>query len=328
MSKKIDITENVKHVKRQINGKGICGILVLAIVLLALGDMIYRKATRSQNIEDTSYVVVTGSSQQDTMNFTTTVDNEPQPQVTTNELDTSKYNMITKTKQDLSLGTLAVIGTNYPTNFPDISEKLSDFYSSVGNGYKMANFNINMCEDAIEPFNSMMNDFYNIYGINYVTIVDAYIDQSTDTTNGTSDSNSGYAVDFKIVTENQILDFDGTGDYSWIEENCYKYGFILRYPEKDSETTGVSYTPNHFRYVGIPHSNIMQDKSLCLEDYIDFLKTYDFNGEHLYLSIGDINYEIYYVKAEETSINVPVPKDKYYIISGNNIDGFIVTILN
>lgn len=327
MSKKIDITENVKHVKKKINGKGICGILILAIIVILLGDMIYRDATRKQHIEDTSYVVVTGDPTTTTINLDTPTD-EQTTQTTTNTIDTSLYNTVTKTKQDLSLGSLAVINTNHPTNFPDITNNLSDFYSSVGNGYKMANFNIKICEDALEPFNNMMNDFYTTSGINYVTIVDGYIDQSNDTSNGTSDNTSGYSVDFKLVTESQILDFDGTGDYSWIEENCYKYGFILRYPEKDSDTTGYPYTPSHFRYVGIPHSNIMQDKDLCLEDYIEFLKTYDFNSEHLYLSIGDINYEIYYVKAEETSTDIPVPKDKYYIISGNNIDGFIVTILD
>ncbi|MGN1412144.1 MAG: D-alanyl-D-alanine carboxypeptidase family protein [Oscillospiraceae bacterium] len=323
---KIDITENVKPKKKQINVKGICGILVLAIVILFFGDMVYRKATRTQNIEDTSYVVITDETQTTTIDLNSPTNDDSTPS-TTNEIDTSIYNVVTKTKQDLSLGALAIINVNHPTNFPDISSKLSDFYSSIGNGYKMANFNIKVCEDALEPFNSMMNDFYTTYNINYVTVVDGYIDQSTDTSNGTSDNNSGYAVNFKLVTDSQILDFDGTGDYSWIEENCYKYGFILRYPEKDSATTGYPYTPNHFRYVGIPHSNIMQDKELCLEDYIEFLKTYDFYSEHLYLSISDMNYEIYYVKAEDGSTDIPVPKDKYYIISGNNIDGFIVTVI-
>lgn len=328
LSKKIDITENVKHVKKQLNGKGICGILILATVLLLLGDMIYRKSTRSQNIEDTSYVVVTGTADDNTLDVTTTIPEEETPEETTPEIDTSLYNIVTKSKQDLSVGALAVVGVNHPTNFPDITDKLSDFYSSVGNGYKMANFSIQLCEEAIEPFNDMMSDFYDTYGINYVTVVDGYVDQSSDTSNGTSDNTTGYAVDFKLVTDSQILDFDGTGDYSWIEENCYKYGFVIRYPEKDSDTTGFPYTPSHFRYVGIPHSNIMQDKDLCLEDYVEFLKTYDFNSEHLYLSIGDVNYEIYYVPCEGDTTDVPVPKDKYYIVSGNNIDGFIVTILD
>lgn len=323
---KIDISQSVNAKKKQVNIKYICIGLVVAIVSLVIIDLISRSVNRTQNIEDTSYVVITEEPQSTTVDLNTPT-NEDDTSSTTNQIDTSMYNIVTKTKQDLSTGSLAVINVNHPTNFPDISSNLSDFYSSIGNGYKMANFNINICEDALEPFNSMMNDFYTTYNINYVTVVDGYIDQSTDTSNGTSDNNSGYAVNFKLVTDSQILDFDGTGDYSWIEENCYKYGFILRYPEKDSATTGYPYTPNHFRYVGIPHSNIMQDKELCLEDYIEFLKTYDFYSEHLYLSISDMNYEIYYVKAEDGSTDIPVPKDKYYIISGNNIDGFIVTVI-
>ena len=179
----------------------------------------------------------------------------------------------------------------------------------------------------MEPFNNMMDDFYAQYGINYVTVVNGYTDSSNDQSDGTSDNCSGYALDFKLVTGSQILDFDGTGDYSWIESNCYKYGFILRYSEASAEVTGVQYTPNHFRYVGVPHSNIMQDKNLCLEDYVEFLKQYDFYKEHLYVTLGDINYEIYYVQATGDNTDIPVPKDRYYSISGDNIDGFIVTTL-
>jgi hypothetical protein len=102
---------------------------------------------------------------------------------------------------------------------------------------------------------------------------------------------------------------------------------VLRYPESAVESTGVEYTPSHFRYVGVPHSNIMQDKNLCLEDYVEFLKGYDFYGEHLFVTLGNIEYEIYYVQADGDVTQVPVPKDRYYSISGNNIDGFIVTSL-
>jgi len=37
---------------------------------------------------------------------------------------------------------------------------------------------------------------------------------------------------------------------TWMRENAYKYGFILRYPEGKEEITGIMYEPWYYRYVG------------------------------------------------------------------------------
>jgi D-alanyl-D-alanine carboxypeptidase len=323
--KKIDISRNVRH---KLSIQGWCILLLALIVVIFLADAVYRMLNRDENIEQTNYVVVTDENFQETALPTLDEDTEA-TEVTTEAqtIDSTLYSVVNKSAEDIGKGALAVINAEHPTTFPDLTDKLSNFYYAMGNSYKMSTFEINLYEEAIEPFNNMMDDFYAQYGINYVTIVGGYTDESSDDSDGTSDSCSGYGLDFKVVTDSQILDFDGTGDYSWIESNCYKYGYVLRYPESAVESTGVEYIPSHFRYVGIPHSNIMQDKNLCLEDYVEFLKGYNFYDEHLYVTLGNIEYEIYYVPAEGDVTQVPVPKDRYYSISGNNIDGFIVTSL-
>ncbi len=321
--KKIDISKNVR---RKISIQGWCLVLVGIIVVIVISDSIYRAINKNNNIEETDYVWITDSDfQENSMDIFETTVTEKVTEAQT--IDSSTYNIVNKTSEEISKGALVVINREHPTSFPDISDKLSNFYYAMGSGYKMSTFDINLCEEVIEPFNSMMNDFYTQSGINYVTLVGGYTDQSSDDSDGTADSCSGYSVDFKVVTDTNILDFDGTGEYSWIESNCYKYGFILRYPESSVESTGVEYTPSHFRYVGVPHSNIMQDKKLSLEEYAEFIKQYDFYSDHLFVTIGNIEYEIYYVKASDDVTEVPVPKDRYYSISGNNIDGFIVTSL-
>ena len=40
-------------------------------------------------------------------------------------------------------------------------------------------------------------------------------------------------------------------------QQMMNYGFILRYPEDKQEITGISYEPWHFRYVGLPHSQVI-----------------------------------------------------------------------
>lgn len=83
---------------------------------------------------------------------------------------------------------------------------------------------------------------------------------------GTSEHQLGFAVD--INAENGTTDEKA---YSWLFENAYKYGFILRYPEDKSEITGISYEPWHFRYVGKKHAKEIYNQGLCLEEYVESL---------------------------------------------------------
>lgn len=55
----------------------------------------------------------------------------------------------------------------------------------------------------------------------------------------------------------------------WLEENCYKYGFILRYPENKKEYTGFICEPWHFRYVGKDLAKILYNNGdwITLEEY-------------------------------------------------------------
>ena len=96
---------------------------------------------------------------------------------------------------------------------------------------------------------------------------------------------------------------------------------------KKSDLTGVSYEPWHFRFVGKPHAYIMTQQGICMEEYIDYLKQFPFGRQHLQIEDYDgKRYEIYYVKAEEGDTQVPVPTGRAYTLSGNNVDGFIVTV--
>jgi LAS superfamily LD-carboxypeptidase LdcB len=142
-----------------------------------------------------------------------------------------------------------------------------------------------------------------------------------------SDYHTGYSVDFKLVDpQGASENFTGEGDYAWVPQNAPKYGFVLRYPEGKEDRTGLDYRSDHYRYVGLPHSLIMQENSFTLEEYIDYLKAYPFEGTHLSYEADGRQYEIYYAAAG-TAGSIPVPSDtQNYAISGNNIDGYIVTV--
>ena len=63
-------------------------------------------------------------------------------------------------------------------------------------------------------------------------------------------------------------DGDSWGVYSWLAENAWKYGFILRYPEGKEGITGIDYEPWHYRYVGKEAAVEIHSRGITLEEYL------------------------------------------------------------
>ncbi len=84
---------------------------------------------------------------------------------------------------------------------------------------------------------------------------------------GKSEHQSGLAMDVGRLE----YDYAYTDEGIWLTENCYKYGFIIRYPEEKTEITGYIYEPWHIRYLGESTAKLVHDSGLTLEE---FLKVY------------------------------------------------------
>lgn len=63
---------------------------------------------------------------------------------------------------------------------------------------------------------------------------------------GYSEHQSGYAFDLNTITDA----FANTEEGKWVNENAYRYGFIIRYPKGKEDITGYKYESWHLRYVG------------------------------------------------------------------------------
>ena len=62
--------------------------------------------------------------------------------------------------------------------------------------------------------------------------------------------------------------FEETKEFDWMQENAYKYGFILRFPKDKEKETGYVYEAWHYRYVGKEIAKEIKEKNICLEEYI------------------------------------------------------------
>lgn len=103
--------------------------------------------------------------------------------------------------------------------------------------------------------------------------MDAYKESSAVVTvPGASEHQIGLAVDLICDNYSQLNEgFADTAAGKWLNENSYKYGFILRYPADKEDITGIIYEPWHFRYVGVDAATVIHDRNICLEEFIQSL---------------------------------------------------------
>ena len=86
---------------------------------------------------------------------------------------------------------------------------------------------------------------------------------------GASEHQLGLAMDIgqkhKVKLTNS---FGETKGGQWCRENCWRFGFILRYDESWEEITGYKYEPWHFRYVGKEFAKEIHEANVPLETWL------------------------------------------------------------
>lgn len=87
---------------------------------------------------------------------------------------------------------------------------------------------------------------------------------------GHSDHQTGYT--FNLNSLEQDFQYDPAGQ--WLDKNCYKYGFIIRYPKGKESSTGYMYEPWHVRYIGVDLATKVTQSGLSLEEYFGITSQY------------------------------------------------------
>lgn len=91
---------------------------------------------------------------------------------------------------------------------------------------------------------------------------------------GYSEHHTGYAIDITLASSDPSTGFIATcrSMAEWLEQHCWEYGFILRYPQNKQSITGYIYEPWHFRYVGV--ENAQKFKGTTMEEYFNINSKY------------------------------------------------------
>lgn len=262
------------------------------------------------------------------------------------EIDTSQYNKVVKYREDMWSGPLILVNGHYACKILQGID-LREVKHFKNNAYKIADDEIQLNAEMINQLNGMMKVFEKSTGKHDLILTSGYrtikdqqiILQEKINLLGEeeayewamlpkySEHHTGYAVDVSIYTDSgNYIRYRGQNEYGWINQNCHNYGLIRRYADDKQDLTGIANEEWHYRYVGVPHATIIAAKNFCFEEYIEYLKKYTFGEQHLQVACDQGNYEIYFVPSSGRETKVPVPKKGAYLISGNNVDGFIVTV--
>ncbi len=268
---------------------------------------------------------------------------------TDSNIDTKNNNVKAVESSKIHEGNLILVNSEHafaldePTNMVNALENanLNPKYN-----YYVKDNTVNVDATAFENFVAMAEDFHKAKDEDNFMLISGYRSKEyqkklydrelkrtgLDTTTlvaipGYSEHQTSLAVDFGIFPNGGVQKtYNGKGKFSWITENCYKYGFIKRYSANKKSITKISEEAWHYRYVGKPHAFLIKNFGYCFEEYIDHIKQYTVDKPLKTDGPDSGNYEIYYVAKTPDTTNVPVPADKKYTISGNNVDGFIVTV--
>ena len=88
---------------------------------------------------------------------------------------------------------------------------------------------------------------------------------------GHSEHQSGLAADLNSTD----VSFNDTKEAEWIRKNCYKYGFIIRYPEDKQDSTGYIFESWHIRYVGKEWAKKITESGKTVEEYFGITSKYE-----------------------------------------------------
>ena len=235
-------------------------------------------------------------------------------------------------------GSLILVSNDHPYTFPADVELVTTLEQSIS-GYMARDYTVKQEKTAFAAFDSLLRAFAAATGREDVNISSAYRSydeqqavyaasvaesgqdhaDSYVTQPGCSEHHTGLAVDLTRydVRTGHSYDFTGEGEYGWIHTHGPEYGVVMRYAADKEAITGIAEESWHLRYVGVPHAAYMAEHNLCLEEYIDLLRSCPVSNPLRYKGC-----RIYFCPEGQ----LYVPESEEYTLSGNNVDGFIVTV--
>ena len=262
---------------KSMNNKSLGSFLVALLVdILIVGGIIYLKKTKNDNIETMNEISTT------TKVSTTTKTTTTSKKVENNK--TSKGFIIEKKNGVTYIDGHIIANKTYPLPSDYIPKNT---HTDAGNQKYCQTCIVNevweawtlMKADATAlGLNIWIQSGYRSYNAqkglydNYVNRDGKVAADTYSARPGHSEHQTGYAFDLNSITDA----FQYTNEGKWVNENAYKYGFIIRYPKGKEDITGYKYESWHLRYVGKDLSEKLFNNGnwITMEEYFGITSKY------------------------------------------------------
>lgn len=175
----------------------------------------------------------------------------------TNLILVNKYNYLT---EDYIPENLEPIDIAYARSGMQLVREAKEAFETLSEDAKKEGKNI-IAMSSYRSYDYQVNLYDNYVATDGKEAADTYSARA-----GYSEHQTGLAVD----VYNKVLpytSFEETEEFNWMQENAYKYGFILRFPKDKVNITGYQYESWHYRYVGKEAAKYIHDHDLTLEEY-------------------------------------------------------------
>ena len=207
----------------------------------------YQKKNKSLSLEDIITQVNIGI---DKPYYTNT---KPSDNLNTNLILVNKYNYVT---EDYIPENLEPLDTNYARSGMQLVKDAKEAFEKLSQSAKNDGMTI-LAMSSYRSYDYQVNLYNNYVKTDGKEAADTYSARA-----GYSEHQTGLAADV-YNGEVPYTSFEETEEFTWMQENAYKYGFILRFPKDKVDITGYQYEAWHYRYVGKEVAKYIAKKNNC-----------------------------------------------------------------
>lgn len=191
------------------------------------------------------------------------IDNEyytntkPSTNLNKNTILVNKYNYL---QEDYVPDDLEDISLQYARSGMKLVREAKEAYESMAKNAARSNLKL-VATSSYRSYEYQEKLYNNYIKSDGVEAADTYSGRP-----GFSEHQTGLAVDVYNGKET-YTNFEKTKEFEWMQNNAYKYGFILRFPKDKENITGYIYESWHYRYVGIKIASYIHENNISYEEY-------------------------------------------------------------
>lgn len=251
-----------------------------------------------------------------------------------------KFESSSLSSAEVKKGDLLLINKTYnidPTLKAAVRAASKNTYTAIGGAayckFDRTDEKINLSETTINALMNLAEGLYTDTQCADLLLCYGILDPKSTTLEYDYSHQLGTVIDVKLSTGGQTTTVASNAVVAeWLRTNACKYGFIVEYEptvdeagKKSGHGSDEVIPSTQLRYVGVAHATYIQANNLTFDAYLAKVRTAS-SEKPLTFKAGESSYAVYFVEATGENFTASLPTNYNYTVSGNNVDGVIVTV--